>query len=429
MASILDIEQLRSWTLGRKIFFFVISAYFSFFCFSNFSFSARENLNYLHIAVSCLLVLLIMVYVLKYSSIELGTFALVLLILFSSVLLSSLLNGKIMELQKSVFLNGLLALAIYQFVRDKKWFSWFLLLFVIGGLLFCAYYTIHYWKEIISFDFGTNSNRLGVYFDNQNGVAKNLALISIASFFFVIKKRFYAMGFGTLLALFLLGTTGSMSGIGCAVISIFLMAYLSLKKKGRIIAGLILGLLIIAFIALIQLPQLAYFKTRITNILISFFSQNTAGDNSANERLELANDAFLLFITNPLFGYGPNAVVDYTIGGYAHNNFAELLADYGMFSFVAFELLIIIPLKNQMFNKGVRAYENSVAIIPILFFIFFFQFFLVTFYTKTEYILLPLAYSASSPMYSPNIKIELLRNGRFITIKKNTYFVKREAVI
>ncbi len=72
------------------------------------------------------------------------------------------------------------------------------------------------------------------------------------------------------------------------------------------------------------------------------FSSLTGNDieHSAHERVELAMTAFYVFMDNPLFGTGMDTVRSYA-GLYAHNNYAELLADSGLVGLILYYMIYI----------------------------------------------------------------------------------------
>jgi O-antigen ligase len=93
---------------------------------------------------------------------------------------------------------------------------------------------------------------------------------------------------------------------------------------------------------------------------IGFIFQSLLGhgvEHSADERLELALGAINTFKENPLFGTGMDTV-SYYMGLYAHNNYAELLADSGLIGTIIFYTIYISSIYKvfQIEDRWLKAY-------------------------------------------------------------------------
>ena len=119
------------------------------------------------------------------------------------------------------------------------------------------------------------------------------------------------------------------------------------------------------------------------------------GDASFEGRFRGAYYGFVLFLNKPFFGNGFDAVnMNYII--MAHNNVAEVAADFGVFALLIEEFFIIFPLfkiiKFQPNKQGLFSPFLPLA-FSALFFMLFFQLFLVSFNSKIESIMIPMSFS------------------------------------
>jgi len=371
-------------TKTQSIIFCLCIFFISLYCFSMWSFGSRTFWNYVNILICGLMLLLIIVYQLLYSDIRFDVFFVFLFIFCLIILISSAVNLVFDHINKTVFLMAIFGFGFYQFAREKENLKIAMLALLIGGTGFVLFYIFIYWKSLLSFNF---SNRLGDYFDNQNEVAKNFVFLGIISLYLVFFKRKWFMLLYYLLMFYLLSSTGSISNLISFAFVSGIVVLFSVRPKNRIYVVLVFAFLAIIGFVIIQLPIFSYFKNRIYDIIITLSSGgDVASDASAGQRLEFALDSLSLFLSRPLFGFGFDSVRFFTLypGSPAHNNFAELLGDLGIIGFLSFEIIIIYPFFVIMKNKE----KNRFLFLSFLIYIFIFQFFLVTYYTKIEYLIL-----------------------------------------
>lgn len=408
----------KEWSNLRKILHICIFFAVFLYVFAIFSLAARPFFNYVTIGIAGLMCLLILIYCLLYTGIKIDRFSAILVLFVAFVFLSTVINGKIASLRTSVILMAAIGWILYQFARGKDNLEPLFATILVSGLCFYAYYIIHYRSEILSSSVFSFSARLGNYFDNENGCARDFVILGVISLHFAIYyKRYYVLLY-TLLSLFLLMTTGSISNLSCFLIVFFVYLFLFLTGKKRIYLSVGLIIAIAGIIVLLQLPEFEYFKNRIERIFLALFTDANSGvDGSAAGRLEFALDALKIFFQYPLFGVGPGGVISYSSGGYSHNNFCELLCNYGIFSTVIFQILIITP---AFFSKS-RGKGFDALIKSLVCYIFIFQAFLVTYYTKIDYVIFALCFGAVSGEFREAITIYVRsdqNNHRTIVIKK-----------
>jgi len=111
----------------------------------------------------------------------------------------------------------------------------------------------------------------------------------------------------------------------------------------------------------------------------------TGGDGSANVRMSMITEGWKIFKDRILFGYGAtNYSVVSRFGTYAHNNFIEVLVDFGLVGFVLYYLVYWNAFRNLLKMKS----DAGKALFCIFVTRFFMETAMVTYYDKTNWILL-----------------------------------------
>ena len=265
--------------------------------------------------------------------------------------------------------------------------KWFLFAIFAGTIAFSIYYIISYFPYLIDV---SSFIRLGDKFDNQNSIAMSFAVAGLLFLYLIKKRKMYPLILAYILMLYLCLSTGSISNILCFALSSFIFLEVQSKTRDKIIILIGSAALVGVLIVLLQFPFASYFKTRIDNIINTFFGGGDGRiDYSSAFRFEYALNAFKLFLDKPLFGNGYNAVSQFTFGKgtFSHNNITELLSNFGFFGFAVFELMLLMP----FFGKN--NIKKSFGLFPVALFILLFQPFLVIFYLKIIGIIIPLFWS------------------------------------
>ena len=248
----------------------------------------------------------------------------------------------------------------------------------LGAVAYLLLFAIVYRSDILHPNF---SSRIGAFFDNANEVGLNTALCSILLFGFGLASNNWFLKIGcfffSFLSFYFILLTGSVSTTLTLSFAL-LVAIPFYFKKHRWIVSLLEALVVgLGLFCVFTLPSFSYYASRIRGMLGSLGLENNTGDASAEMRFISIIAGLRIFLNNPLFGAGNDAVVrSYTV--MSHNNFAEVLADYGIFAFIAYEATMIVPLSRLKNTK--EPYKNMV--LPLLVFCFVFQFFLFTFDSK-----------------------------------------------
>lgn len=378
-----DEPKLKCWLRLVSIIMFTL------YVFSIPTFSARYPFNYLSIAICALMCILMFVYVSLYGKFQINLLILLLIAFNLTILISHLINWSFSSFPKTILLMSLVAFILYNFVSAVENKNFVVYAILISSIVFAFIYIIHYRSQLFNF-LSDGFSRLGSDFDNENEIAKEIAMFCMLALSLTIntKRLIYKTLYlvAALLFLFLLLTTGSISNLLTVTVVAFVCIIIAQKTiKRRIIISAIVIAAIGAFFLVIQLPALSYFKTRIINIFTTLFNGgSTVDDGSAFSRLQGALQAFKVSMYKIFWGFGYMSAPEYTVANIqAHNNFVELLIDFGVFGFLIYQVIALRPVFSYKKSKW------PFLVLPIALYMFIFQLFLTTYYKKFEYVLYP----------------------------------------
>lgn len=413
LSSFLALFDLK--TKQKAFFNFCIFFLLSFYFFGIWFSSNIYPWNYLTIAIVLLISIFMSLYMILFKKLFLNSIIVLFLLFIFLTIFSNLINN--VDLTKRVLLNFLFCSLIYMYAyKNTNNIKIMLVSFLLGSLLFYFFYIGTYFKEIISFSF---DERLGSDFDNLNTIARCFSFNSLIYFFLFFKKKKYYLIPLFLLSFLLCMACGSISNLLCIILSIFIFIFLTGTKKQKILFTLFSVIILIVAFFILQLPNMEYFKNRIYGIITSFLGIDLGvrNDGSATARFVLLLDGFKLFLERPIFGFGEGQIQLFTHGkgSYSHNNVVELLASYGLFTFLIFEFFLFAPIFQKDNRKG-----NEI-LLPVLIFMIIFQFFLVTYYLKVEVFFIAIALANTHFKKDYYFALDIKKIIRNI----NNFFVKR----
>lgn len=384
-------NRIKSFDVKNLIYYsaLVLLGLFSFSipCFSN-----NYPFNYLSIAIAAVFCLIVLLDIFLYEKkIHFGYYIFSLLIFLIVIFVSQLINLRFSTFPKSIFLLSIVSFFIYQFANNHRCQNEMFLSILFGGIVFCFVFIIYYRDAVLHFAF---SSRVGDAFNDQNQLGRMMCVYSVIAIINIVVQKNKIMkiisAVSSLLFLFVILLTGSISSLLSLSIIIFISLILIAKKKRTKFISLgILAFLIAMFVGILFLPPMEYFRERIFGIFGSLFGVGNYRDNSATSRFLLFLNAFRMFLMKPIFGNGYFAVSEYNLYGITgHNNFAQLLADTGLFGFLAFEFQFVFSLRFLSFENKKECVGKTLAL-----FLFVFQLFLTTYHQKMDYLIMPIVIS------------------------------------
>jgi putative inorganic carbon (HCO3(-)) transporter len=185
------------------------------------------------------------------------------------------------------------------------------------------------------------SGPVGGFFANPNDLALNLVAFLPLAMMYVqrpgpVLKRIVSLGI-TLLMLTAIVLTKSRSGqLGAAAMLVTYLVFTRSLRPGTLIALVLAGLIILP-----SLPS-SYWE-RMSSIV----NEEQDATKSSQERRMLMEQAWEIFLDNPIFGIGAGQFQNYTDPGRAakwrvtHNALLQVAAELGVFALIAFGFLIV----------------------------------------------------------------------------------------
>lgn len=292
-----------------------------------------------------------------------------------------------------VLLSGSCFVLFYAFQSIKSRFI--VLNIILSSLfLFSLIFIFFYRKDILNFrSFGDKDFRLGQDFDNPN----NISIFSLIGYslslylFLFLNKKIKVIYIFPILTMLLMGfTTGSrMFFIGFVLFTVVLFFFRF--KKHKILFFCILILLVLLLIFFINLPFLATLKARFIRSFNTLFGIGIRVDTSTIERTIWADYGIYLGSKSMFFGLGAKGFSVFSgTETYAHNNYAELFCDFGLFGFILFYFPLVFCAYKNFSKKG----SNGLAMSFIIYYIVA-GFFNVFYYNKIYYLVLALLFYLS----------------------------------
>lgn len=234
----------------------------------------------------------------------------------------------------------------------------------VAGIALCIY-SIHTYgiSEIFNSMLG-GKLRLGKEISQENVFGMNHAMTVICGFYYLFYRKKHKI-FHTLIvssAFILAMSSGSRKALllaVCGVLYIVFLKYGIRKFYKTIIVGVAL---ILTFIIVIQLPMFVTIRERMEGGVLALRGEG-GGDASAMARISHIKRAWNLFKESPFVGYGAdNYRVVSGSGTYSHNNFVEILVDFGLVGFFVYYLMFIVGAKNLKRDTK----ESSVFLFIVL---------------------------------------------------------------
>ena len=198
---------------------------------------------------------------------------------------------------------------------------------------------------------------------NRNVIGMLVGIGAVFFFHFTMtKNRLFVIP--TVVASFVGLTTGSRKALFAALVGILLYSFFHLqnqkeKKKKR--TGIILLVLLILFV----LIYLCYTNETLYNVigyriegLLGTWFGGESMEASAVDRAEMMEKAMEMFWEKPIFGWGIEGfALNSSFGTYSHNNFTEVLANFGIVGFLVFYVYKAVILYHQY--RLLRSSENQ----------------------------------------------------------------------
>ena len=310
------------------------------------------ELNYISLQLAAIILFKVIIGRLKFSFENQVWFVLFFIYLLFSSFISDLdsNNPKLVQSRNEIILFALLFYIFLNIIGYKN--SWFNSIIIIQAVTFCALYVI-----VLSL-FNINFSEREVVDLNDNYKLSSAALLpdrnyasGLISFgiglLFTELERIRSKSLIFLLLIVFFGSQLILASRGGIITSlailIFIMIYESVRKKRKSFR-----LLILIF------PMLLSLVVFDTSLIRDRFKEESIEDQSG--RSEIRQESFSKYMNQDLLEktLGGGSFHGYTTLAFnksIHNNFLEVLYDYGLIGFVIFLVSIFRVWRMQLFNK------------------------------------------------------------------------------
>ncbi len=257
----------------------------------------------------------------------------------------------------------------------------------ISGLVLIGYSIYVYGlSDVISAMAGDGTVRFGAEINQENIFGMyNATTVLVAFYYFLYKRKFkifhavaaagsfvFAMSSGSRKALLMI--------LGGALIMVY--KKYGWKKLYKIVA--VVAILAVIFSAVMKLPMFETISSRMESVT-EVVTGEGQGDTSARKRLSMIVEGWDVFKDRVVIGFGANNYKNVTrFRTYSHNNFIEILVNFGLFGFVLYYLIYFYGFKNLWKAKN----DAGKALFSIFFVRFAMEIAMVTYYGKIHWVMM-----------------------------------------
>ena len=396
------ISSLKNSDRAHKIINIALLTCLALYIFSIPAFSARPKWNYVSYFLMSLCAAMTAAEYVLYEKLFFDRRLLIFAVFILEALVGTAIFSHFFRHWLTIVLVTLSLVVFYyafSVIKDKR------LIYQIIAFSFLAfgiYFAFVYRGRVLTFKL--SGEPLGTEFDNVNTVGTYFSLGSILFLYLALfnkRKIDYLYLIPGLGMLYLGIFTGSRHFLITTIVAAFFVVFLSIKKR-KWIAFLAFGVMIGLFFIVIQIPALADFKERLLRGISTLFGiGNYKIDPSAIQRTLWPRYGFNLGSKELLFGYGVEGFSIYSgIGTYAHNNYAEVMCNFGILGLVIFYSALLYP-----FFLAIRSKDKTKYIVIIIITFYLVKgFFGVYYSSKDAYMMLALCFCLVKDMRLGNFK-------------------------
>ncbi len=257
----------------------------------------------------------------------------------------------------------------------------------ISGVALVAYSIRTYgFSQVIDMMSQTGGVRIGREINQENTFGMYNATTVIVAFYYLFYRKRYKLFHISMISIsFLFAmSSGSRKALLMICIGVLFLIYkrYGLKKLYKVV--IIVAILLLVFTIIIRLPMFELINRRL-ELAMETLTGEGKGDSSARTRFKMIADGWEIFKERLLIGYGANNYA-YVTGywTYAHNNFIEILVDFGLIGFVLYYLAYVFAMNNLLKSKQ----DAGKALSAIFLVRLLMEVALVTYYSKQHWILL-----------------------------------------
>ena len=226
---------------------------------------------------------------------------------------------------------------------------------------------------------------------NENFVGMVFTYAAIVCLFYARKKNLYILGFLVfgIVSLF----SGSRKAFVLLIGAIVMLLVNKIRKPSNVLYIIPFGCAIFLLVYYsINNPQLYHILGRRMEGLINMFTGKGKVDNSTIVRFDLISIGIEQFQEKILIGHGIHSFKNMNkYGYYAHNNYVELLVNYGLIGAILYYLMPVSILIKTCITWLTKT-RNVILAMVFLVFVFITDYGMVSYYSPTTLILLVVSY-------------------------------------
>lgn len=225
-------------------------------------------------------------------------------------------------------------------IDDLDCFSMLIDWTIIGGYGLVAYYVYSY-NGIGGLLRSLQYSPIDSVLVQRNILAFNMAITVLMCTYKILYLNKKGYFFLLILPIVITLGSGSRRGLITIIVAISIL-YILKNPNEKIVLNIIVAIvgILIAY-QFIKHSNLTYLTTRIDSLL-NVFSDNSNASASDQGRLDMIITGISMFTKKPIFGYGAGAFKNLAgYGIYSHNNYVELLVNFGIVGFGLYYSVII----------------------------------------------------------------------------------------
>lgn len=393
MKNVEKIDEKRIKLFNNNNVFYCI---FTLYITSIYIFSFRPDYN----IVSNMIFLLIFFHALgkqiKEKKIYIDYFYLIFLLFivysYITVFWTPTFNASIV-MSNTLTLLFILSFSVYQgFIDQLDGVKKLLKSLYFAGMIM-SIYTIFSYSPSVFIESIFSGNRLGSEISQANILGMYAAYTSVLSVYLGLEKKSISITCGAIIPILVILASGSRTGLLICFLGIILFLLL---KNGieKIYKGIFFSIVLIFILfSMLNFPILEPITSRFENLL-NLFGNDSYVDSSTSIRLFMINYGLELFQNKPFLGYGADSSqyllsLVSNFNSYLHNNYVELLVNYGFLGFSIYYFIYIYLFIKAFPKLKIKNSQLAVTVTLILMTLMA-DFGTVSYYRKMTFILLTL---------------------------------------
>ncbi len=306
--------------------------------------------------------------------------------------------------------NVVMAFIIINLIKDEKDIDYIFKAFVIGGVLLTIMFYSVYGFDVFEFEAMANDDesRFGWEFGNVNVLAQRCSFSLIFALYYMIFTKKKASKIWYLLIVAATFTVILFSGSRKSVLVVaFVAVFLIMNRQKRTgvgkrltaVAGAI-AVIVAIVVVIMTVPAFEVARVRLESLFEVFLGGNFSVSDM--RRMVYIRRGLSQFLKSPFFGNGMCYSV-YMFGTYTHNNFVEMLLNFGVVGFIIYYSSYYISMRKALSKQFGYDRKRKILFIGIILSILVTEMGIITYYDRNIVVLL----CAVSKYYSDIVYVKV----------------------